>query len=171
MPTAYTPTAAAAIIGVSPSTLRNWAAQFSRFLSPGATPSAGADRVLTGADVAILQRVKELRERRKSYEDIAVELEAMPTEIAPYIDVDVQPSAEALQQPTAPLQPVTGTDTALQVLALVDNRYNEIQRQMEALRSAQVDRLTWFVWGFLCGLITVLIVLAILWASASLAQV
>jgi hypothetical protein len=83
----------------------------------------------------------------------------------------VQPSAEALQQPTAPLQPVTGTDTALQVLALVDNRYNEIQRQMEALRSAQVDRLTWFVWGFLCGLITVLIVLAILWASASLAQV
>jgi DNA-binding transcriptional MerR regulator len=170
MPTdAYTPTAAAAIIGVSPSTLRNWAAQFSRFLSPGATPSAGADRVLTGADVAILQRVKELRERRLSYDDIAAELETMPAEIAPYIDV--QPSAEPLQQPTAPLQPVTGTDTALQVLALVDNRYNEIQRQMEALRSAQVDRLTWFVWGFLCGLITVLIVLAILWASASLAQV
>jgi DNA-binding transcriptional MerR regulator len=170
MPTdAYTPAAAAAIIGVSPSTLRNWAAQFSRFLSPGATPSAGADRVLTGADVAILQRVKELRERRKSYEDIASELEAMPTELSPYIDV--QPSAEPLQQPTAPLQPVTGTDTALQVLALVDSRYSEIQRQMEGLRSAQVDRLTWFVWGFLCGLITVLIVLAILWTSASLAQV
>lgn len=164
MPTDYTPTAASAIINVSPSTLRNWCAQFSRFLSPGATPIAGVDRMLTGADVALLQKVKELRERRMSYELITAELEAMPTEIEPYIDV--QPTPEPLQQPPVPLQQPVGTDTSLQVLMLVDSRYSELQKQITDLHSAQADRFQWFIWGFLSGLITLLIVLAIFWVSA-----
>jgi DNA-binding transcriptional MerR regulator len=121
---------------------------------------------LTGADVALLQRVKELRERRMSYEAIASELEAMPTEITPYIDV--QPTAEPLQTPTEPPKAPTGTDTALQVLALMDARYSELQREITDLRSAQADRFQWFIWGFLSGLITLLVTLAILWVSSRL---
>lgn len=63
----YRPTEAAAIVQISPSSLRMWCSTFSQFLTPAANPGTGAERVLTGKDIAVLQRVKELRDANTAY--------------------------------------------------------------------------------------------------------
>lgn len=162
MPTkAYTPSEAAALIAVSPSTLRNWCGQFRQFLSAGATPEPGAERILTDRDVVILQRVKELRDHHVSYDQIAKELDtAPPTDDTIYIDSAV---SEPLQEPVNALQPVTTPDIALQVLAAITANRDDLQRQIDNLGSTQADRLRWFVYGVAVGVLLVVAAVFVVW--------
>lgn len=162
MPTKlYTPAAAAALISVSPSTLRNWCGQFKAHLSPGATPEPGAERILTEQDVVILQRVKELRDQYRSYDDIARDLEtAPPTDDTIYID---STSTEPPQQPPTALQPVTGIDTALQVMTAIAAQRDDLQRQIDAIKTEQISRLQWFVYGVAVGILLVLGAAGVVW--------
>ena len=108
MPTVYNVSQAAAIVGVSPSSLRNWCKQYAAHLSASASPPAGSERVLSPADVATLQHIKAQRDLLKDYDQIVAELAAMPIDvaIAPYIDVQATPQPQdSAQQPQTALQP------------------------------------------------------------------
>ncbi|MCI0648003.1 MAG: helix-turn-helix domain-containing protein [Chloroflexi bacterium] len=61
---------AAKIVGVSPTTVRVWTADFGDFFSEFATPQKGQTRAYTDRDIAILATIKELRSQQKSNEAI-----------------------------------------------------------------------------------------------------
>ncbi len=88
MPTErYSPSHAADMIGVSPSTVRAWCAQFQAYLSLDARPDSGKERRLTANDVAILQTVRQMRADGKSIQEIADHLAESPTEgLQPFVD-------------------------------------------------------------------------------------
>lgn len=159
--TLYNPAAAAAIIRISPSTLRNWIRQFAAHLSPTANPPPGAERVLTQRDVAILQRVKELRDQFKGYDEIESILATMPAEeaVTPYIDAG-PPVIEVAPEP-----PRTA-DTTMQVISYIDDRiearYNTLQGQIDDLKTGQASRMAWFVYGFIAAFLFVAVIVLIM---------
>lgn len=163
-PKRYTPTEAAGVIGISPNSLRNWCATFKEHLSEGATPAPGIDRILTDKDVGILQRVKEMRAEHRTYEFIKNELATMPveTDLAPYIDATIEPatSPEPLQAPTVATLPLELVQ-ALQSLA--DDRYSALQQQIDAIGAAQSNRMVWFMFGLLAGLLLAIVGIVVVW--------
>lgn len=162
-PKRYTPTEAASIIGISPNSLRNWCATFKEHLSEGATPAPGNDRILTDRDIGILQRVKEMRAEHRTYEYIKNELATLPVDAAiePYIDVQATATPpEPLQAPTAPTMPA---DVLMALQTVVDERYSALQRQIDATNAAQGDRVTWFAYGLLAGLLLALVGIGVVW--------
>lgn len=132
---------AAAIVGIAPSTLRHWVKQFAAHMSDHATPPAGQERLLTDRDVAILQRVAELRAQHKPYADIAIELATLPPDeaLTPYIDVSPQ---------DAPLPP----DVALQTVALVNTALGAFGERMSKLEAAQKENAS-RIWYVLAGVV------------------
>ena len=163
MPTAYNVSQAAAVIGASPSTVRNWCKQYGAHLSPGASPRAGAERILTPGDVATLQHIKTQRDALKDYDMIVAELAAMPPGAAlqPYIDVTATPTPqEAPQSPAGATMPGELVQ-ALQVVA--DVRYNDLQRQIDAANGAMADRLQWLVLGIGIGVLLTLASAGLVW--------
>lgn len=148
----HTVSQAATMIGVSPSTIRSWASTFADHLSPGASPTAGNERLFTVADVAILQTVKAHRDTGASYDQINSRLQAIdPTDLQPYIDiVPVTPAPTPTDSPQA-------LQMALQFIQAIDDRTSPLQRQIERIESNQSSRFTFFVFGFICGALVVLV--------------
>lgn len=166
MVTAYNVSQAAAIVGVSPSSLRNWCRQYAAHLSPGASPPAGTERVLTPADVATLQYIKAQRDALKDYDAIIAELSTMPLDVAatPYIDVEatLQPTAPP-QQPQAPLQAV---DVLAALQSIADDRYSQLQRRLDDMERRQGDKVLWFAFGVVVGVLLVGVVAITVLAGA-----
>ena len=65
------PREAAQVIGVHPNSIRTWCKEFSAFLSVTANPGSEIARRLTGEDIAQLKRIRILRDRGKTFEEIA----------------------------------------------------------------------------------------------------
>ena len=170
MPTAYNVSQAAAVIGASPSTVRNWCKQYAAHLSPGASPQAGAERILTPVDVATLQYIKAQRDAMKDYDTIIAELAVMPVDdaIEPYIDI------QATATPPEPLQPptvATMPSDVLQALQIVvDSRHDALIARIEAMEAKRGDNLQWFVFGIVTGVILIGVVAAIVLAGAWLGR-
>lgn len=161
----HRPTEAAALIQISPSSLRSWCSTFAQFLSAGANPGPGSERLLNDQDLAILQRVKELRDQHISYADITTRLQNEDTAtLQPYIDVQpatpVQPPTEA---PTGPTMPA---DYAIQIMAGIDQRFNALQSRIEAQESKNASRLTHLAFGFIAGVLVCVFVLLVFWLLA-----
>ena len=131
MPT-HSVASAAAIIGISPSQIRNWCTQFAPSLSDGANPGPGQPRWLTSNDVAILQRVKELRAAGVDYAAIAAQLPDPADLPAPYIDVRV----ETLPVAGAPNALESTIDTQ-KVITYVESRLDALQADLLRLQLAQ----------------------------------
>lgn len=166
--TRYTPTEAASIIGISPNSLRNWCATFKDFLSPGATPSPGDERILNDKDVAVLQKVKEMRADHRSYDHIKNELSALPvdTELAPYIDL--QPAPEPPEAATA-IQPASSVnDALLGVLQAGEAKYEALQRQIDAMQAQQNGRMVTFIAGIIVGMLLVIGAAVLLWVGSAM---
>lgn len=163
MQTHYTPTAAAGIVGISVSSLRNWCAQFADHLSPDAHPPTGHERKLSAQDLAILQRVKELRAQGMETAAIKGTLQTEDTTaLQPYIDVAPQPpTAPAVSEATPQLQPATELLQTLQTLA--DERYSAVEQRIEAMERQQGDRLQWFIYGVVVGILLVIAAAGLLW--------
>jgi DNA-binding transcriptional MerR regulator len=159
MPTdRYTVAQAAALAGVSPSSVRNWCAQFAAHLSSGASPAPGEERLLSPADVAILQQVAQWRAQRMGYDVILQQLADLSTdELQPYIEVAPTLEPAPLQQPTGDVT------TAIQLIEAIDQRYSSLQLRMEQYERGMNSRLTWFAWGLLGGLGLALFVI-VMWA-------
>ena len=158
----HRPTEAAALIQISPSSLRSWCGTFAQFLSAGANPGPGSERLLNDQDIAILQRVKELRSQHLSYADVTARLQNEDTaELQPYIDL----------QPATPVQTPTETPTeanlpaeyAIQIMASLDQRFNALQARIDTQESKNASRLTHLVFGFIAGVLLCVFVLLVFW--------
>ena len=154
MPT-YSPTAAAAMVGVSLSTLRNWCKEFAGNLSEGASPPAGTERKLTAQDIAILQRVKDLRSVGMATGEIKDTLQTEgTTTLQPYVDVaPVTPALQPVESPESP----QSNDTALQVVALVNEQMTAIQARIDAMQKQQTTTISAFMMGVIVGLLLALV--------------
>lgn len=161
MATTYNPTAAAAQLGISASSLRNWCRDFADLLSDGASPAPGSERKLTDQDIAILLRVKDLRAQGMDTSSIQKALQQEDTTtLHSYIDVAIPPVVEA---PTTPVTnqletPTTGQDAALfpvQIIGALQSMQSQIdgiQQAQETARREAASRLTLLVGGVLIGL-------------------
>lgn len=79
-------------LGVSDATIRNWAAEFADYLSPGSqTAAPGEVRTFTPDDLTILETVAALRRQNLNYEEIQqrladgerIEIDAPPIDVKP----------------------------------------------------------------------------------------
>lgn len=64
------------LFGISPQTVKNWAAEFAEFLSPDATPKSGTARNFTPSDLEVFALVSEMRNKRHLADDILHTLRA-----------------------------------------------------------------------------------------------
>lgn len=170
MPTHYTPTAAAGIVGISVSSLRNWCAQFADQLSPEAHPPTGHERKLSAQDVAILQRVKDLRAQGMETAAIKAVLQTEDTNaLQPYIDVaPATPTAPAVTE-VAPIE--QAATEALQIaFTTITERITSIEQRIEARDKENASRITFFTMGVLTGVLLVVAALLLLYAGAWLAK-
>jgi len=157
---AYTVTEAAAIIGVSPSQVRNWCTQFTDYVSEQATPAPGQSRTLSTADVATLQRVKELRDEGTEYAAIPAQLAQLdPGELVPYVE-----SASTVIDQASPQSP----QAAIELFGAMENRFQQMQGQIDRLADAlaeeerrSVSAVTMFGFGIMVGILLVALVFAL----------
>ena len=162
----HTPKAAAALLDISVSSLRNYCATYKAFLSADASPAPGTERKLSDHDIAVLQRIRELRATGL---DTAAIVEALQTEdtttLQPYIDAATQP--EPLQPPTVATMP---SDVLQAIQTIADDRYDALQRRIETMEAQRGDNLQWFALGLVAGVILLGVVAAIVLAGAWLSR-
>lgn len=149
MPGHYTPTAAAAMIGISVSTLRNYCSQFKELLSPDATPPAGGERRLMPADVATLQKVKELRDQGMAP---AIILATLQTEgvstLQPYIDTQLAPAPAPVEAP------IIAPTNSLQIeLQTIQRQIGELEARRREDADYRARMITMFAAGVVAGLL------------------
>lgn len=165
----HTPKAAAALLDISVSSLRNYCATYKAFLSAAASPLPGIERRLSDHDVAILQRVVELRRQGMDTNGIVATLQTEDTTTlqSPYIDAAIEPAKppEPLQAPTVATMPA---DVLAAIQSLADERYGQLQQRVTDMESRQRDNLQWFMLGIVAGVILVGVVAAIVLAGAML---
>lgn len=166
----HTPKAAAALLDISVSSLRNYCATYKAFLSADASPAPGSKRRLSDQDVAILQRVVELKRQGMTTDAIveALQTEDTTTLQTPYIDV--RPTAtppEPLQSPTVATIPA---DVLQALQSLADGRHDALVARIEAMEAQRRDNLQWFVFGIVTGVILIGVVAAIVLAGAWLGR-
>ena len=151
----YTPTAAAALVGVSVSSLRNWCRDFADNLSEGARPPTGTERKLTAQDIAILQRVKELRAQGMATGEIKTTLQVEDTtDLQPYVDVaPITPAPVA----TTPTESPQSSELALQVVSIVNEQITAIQARIEGMERKQASTINTFLLGLVAGLLLALV--------------
>lgn len=162
----YTPTAAAALVGISTSTLRNYCTAFKVFLSPEASPAPGHERKLSDLDIAILQRVKELRAQGMDTAGIVATLQTEDAStLQPYVDSTTTPQA-TVTPPEPPQQPTQAIELYSAILghtAALQARMDALQAQQDSQAKQQVGRITLFAVGVLVGLAVALIVVGVIW--------
>lgn len=172
----YTTKAAAEALGLGPSTVRLWAAQYSEFMSGGGNPGAGQSRSFSEADLAVLQTVKELRKRENLTVDQCRDRlrEIPPSDLAaPYIEgtagatraaagvasvggvagadgADVQPGALALPVVAA------SVDSAALLQRLLE-RQDQTAKDVAALKTGAI----WLAVGVGVGALLVLVVVVL----------
>lgn len=164
----YSPAAASALIGISISSLRNWCREFATQLSEGATPPTGTERKLTTQDVAILQRVKELRAQGMATEDIKATLltEGVDSLQPPYIDSAIAPQPHTIttvKPPTTDPQPIDLYTAIIAHTTALQARMDAMQAQQDANKQDSADRVTLVAVGFLAGVGVALFALGAIW--------
>ena len=166
MPTiTHQPAHAAAVIGVGASTLRGWCSEFGTYLSPTANPAPGTPRRLTDRDIAVLQRVAELRNEHLTYADIHERLQGEDlAALEPFVDSDPPTETTPITYQASP-----GVAESHPIALQVVERLAMVESRLEGLQHGQAEKLTWFVWGVLAGVLGVLAVAALfavgLWAG------
>ena len=160
----YNVSEAAAIVGISPSSMRNWCTQFGVHLSAGASPSPGVERVLNDNDVAILQQIHQWCSEHRTYEQIAALLAELDTAtLQPYVEVI------ATEDPTPETKPTEAPQdliTALAILQSINDRYNQLERRIEAQETKPNSEITAFALGILAAGVVLLIAVALFWLGS-----
>lgn len=160
----HTPKAAAALLDISVSSLRNYCATYKAFLSAAASPLPGIERRLSDHDVAMLQRVVELRRQGMDTNGIVATLQTEDTTTlqSPYIDAAIEPATPP-EPPQAPPVATLPIELVQALQSLSDERYSALQRQIDAIGAAQSNRMVWFMFGFLAGLLLAIVGIVVVW--------
>lgn len=144
----YTVTQTARAANVSPSTVRLWAREYNGYLSPGATPDKGTQRLFTEGDIAVFKTVKALRDSNASGEQIIAALdEGERLETLPQQGQDDtgsekgEPGYSTAILPSELLQAiVTPYRQAIQAHeARIERLENELQAEREARLQAEIN--------------------------------
>lgn len=165
---------AAATVGCSASSIRAWCATFSEFLSPTANPGPDRPRLFTDQDIAIFQRIQELRtHERLSFDEITERLRREDlSALQPYIDAPTanlqqsttpQPTVTPPEPPQQPTQAIELYSAILGHTAALQARMDALQAQQDSQAKQQVGRVTLFAVGVLVGLAVALIVVGVIW--------
>ena len=135
----FSPKAAAAAAGIGGSTIRVWARDYGEFLSAGANPAAGEARTFTEADIAVLQVIRDIRQREALTTIQVVERlrQVAPADLQkPYI----APSVASVSSPiVAASEPATGLDSpqAAQLPALRGDPVTMFDSRLTTILEAQ----------------------------------
>lgn len=135
---AYTPSQAAALLAVHVNTVRSWCDEYAAVLSDGAR---SRPRLLSPADVAVLQLVQTLRAEGLPRSAVLDRLRQTPTADLqqPYIDgapaVAAQPTDSPTETPTAPLAPLDVSTVLADLVTLVDSRAASAQEDVRRLET------------------------------------
>ena len=138
-----TPAQAAARLGIHVNTVRAWCDEYAAMLSDGAR---SRPRLLSPADLAVLQLVQQLRAENVSRSAVLERLRQTPTADLqqPYIDgapaVAAQPTDSPTETPTAPLAPLDVSAVLADLVTLVDSRAASAQEDVRRLET-RVGRL------------------------------
>lgn len=122
----YTPGQVAKFLGTSGTTIRNYASEFSEFLSPSATPGPGVPRQFTQDDVSVLETIYIMRGQLAPPEKIVDALRA-----GDRLESDRPPVAA-----DAPSEVVTGS--FLTALTLLESRLDKAESRLEVERDARL---------------------------------
>lgn len=171
----YTPSQAAQLLGVHVNSVRQWVDAYADVLSDGAR---SRPRLLSPADLAVLQLVQQLRAENLPRSEVLQRLRQTPLadRQQPFIEaapaVAVQPTETPTDSPTAPLVPLDVSATLVDLAMLVDRRATATQEALQRLderTSARLQRLETqrSVWlgvavGLLLGLALGVILAAVL---------
>lgn len=164
MPTTYSPTAAAGLLGISVSSLRTWCAQFAVALSDGASPGPGVERKLNDTDIAILLRVKELRAQGMPTEAIVTALHGEDTaSLQPYIDATATATTTLAESPTAPLQQPPAQLDIIAAFSAIQTQIQTLQTTQREDHQARAGQVTSYMLGLLSGLLLCVLIMLIVW--------
>jgi len=138
MSTDYKPKDAQMLFGVSDETIRTWANQFEKFLSPLANPGKGRHRIFTYDDLSVFALVSELKSKGMTYADVTAALENGERGDVPEIPADLDMLQTTIQlddasQKVKQLQSMI-QESREQVIRL-ETLLNERDRQIEQLRT------------------------------------
>jgi len=146
---ANTPHATAAMLDITPVTLRRWCEYHAGHLSTVANPLSGKARRFTGRDVEVLKHVRSLRAQGLTTADINEQLAGLTFAV---IDTDEH---RADSGAIVPQNPPDGLQQAPASIVTADTIIS-IQRQIEGLQQARQedlrgrrDAVQWFAFGFL----------------------
>ncbi len=170
MPTGLTPKQVAQQLDVHANTVRLWCGEFADVLSDSAR---GRPRLFTPPDVAILQRVKDMRAEGLSRSEVLERLRQTPTADlqTPYIDAKSPTPATPTETPTeAHIAPLVAVDVTSVLSELLEStrsaatqedvkRIDERLHKLEAQRLIYIGAVAGLVAGVALGVIVALLLL------------
>ena len=175
MATTYLVKEISTITGSSPATVRSWCSTFAEFLSATATPPEGQQRVFTEKDLAIFQRIADLRSSEKLGNDQIKERlrKAGIDTLTPYIDLAIAPSSPPQTTVTAhqaaqdsPQQPQTAIELYPAIIGHISSvqaHIDSLQQRIDSQEKDRTSRVTLLALGFVAGLLVAAILLGGAW--------
>ena len=137
----YSAKQAATLFTVAHETIRKWAVEFEKELSPTANPGDGRQRVFVDDDLAIFALIAEMKQQGKLYSDIHAALANGQRGNAPAgassLVLAEQPRATALQVKITHLE--TQLSAALDSNKELTGTVNELRRQLAEARAHAED--------------------------------
>lgn len=182
MPLSYQVKEISTITGSSVATIRSWSSTFAEFLSATANPEEGQPRIFTAKDLAVIQRIVELRnQERLGYDAIKERLRREGTiNIEPYIDLPVEASIHPSTSPQTPVATIeshqtpseghTALQTAIELYTnalssqqAIVTRLDALQQRVDAQDKDKNSRITLLALGFVAGLLVAAILVGVAW--------
>lgn len=175
MATTYLVKEISTITGSSPATVRSWCATFAEFLSATATPPEGQQRVFTERDLAIFQRIADLRSSEKLGNDAIIDRlrKEGTADLQPYVDLAIAPPIPPQQPVTAPQaaqegpqQPQTAIDLYTGIIGhttAIQAHIDSLQQRIDAQDRDRTGRVTLLALGFVAGLLVAAILIGAAW--------
>ena len=128
-----TPHATAAMLAITPVTLRRWCEYHAEHLSDGANPLAGKARRFTGRDLEVFKHVRSLRAQGLTVSDINEQLQSLTFAI---VDTDEQsaPNGHPDSEELAPLASQEAPQSTQAIIMVVESLRSEVKAIQEARR-------------------------------------
>lgn len=138
----------ATLYGITTENARQWAIEFSRYLSPTASPGDGQKRAFSDEDMEVFDLVAKSKKAKRTFEDIHAALQSGQRGVAPQLppaDIQALAMVEGERRLVAQVDRLTGllSDRTQQLDQLKVELEEAKKSQLEAASlKAQVDFLT-----------------------------
>jgi len=155
-----TPHATAAMLEITPVTLRRWCEYHAEHLSTGTNPPTGKARRFTGRDLEILKHVRSLRALGLTVADINEELQSLTFAV---VDNDEQSAASVAIAPTTVQEGLQQAPGVIVALEAMQRRIDAIQQASQHANRQRFDTITVLGVGICIGLLFAAILIGLAW--------